>query len=61
VPARPTNRERREVGRAGVAAGAAVVHNIASLFVVINSGRLLTYRAGRGQAAVKTVPALHPT
>ena len=41
--------------------GAAVVHNVASLFVVINSGRLLTYRAGRGQAAVKTVPALHPT
>jgi P-type E1-E2 ATPase len=40
--------------------GAAVVHNVASLFVVINSGRLLTYRAGRGQTAVKTVPAFHP-
>lgn len=41
--------------------GAAVVHNGASLFVVINSGRLLTYRAGRGPAVVKTGPALHPT
>lgn len=41
--------------------GAAVVHNVASLFVVINSGRLLTYRSGRGQTAVRTVPALDPT
>ncbi len=41
--------------------GAAVVHNIASLFVVINSGRLLTYRATRPPVAVKTVPAFDPT
>ena len=41
--------------------GAAVVHNVASLFVVINSGRLLTYRGRRRPATVATVPAFHPT
>ncbi len=40
--------------------GAAIVHNVASLFVVINSGRLLTFRAQRGPSARSTVPALHP-
>jgi cation transport ATPase len=34
--------------------GAAVVHNVASLFVVMNSGRLLTFRTGRGREAQPT-------
>lgn len=40
--------------------GAAIVHNVASLFVVINSGRLLTFRARRADAGVKPAQALHP-
>ncbi len=39
---------------------AAVVHNVASLFVVINSGRLLTFRTRRGRKQVRTSPAFHP-
>jgi cation transport ATPase len=31
--------------------GAAVVHNVSSLFVVVNSGRLLSYRAAAAPAA----------
>lgn len=39
--------------------GAAVVHNVSSIFVVINSGRLLTFRARSGaqRAAVPSIQA----
>jgi P-type E1-E2 ATPase len=40
--------------------GAAVVHNVASLFVVINSGRLLTFRSRRGGLQSRPSPAWHP-
>jgi heavy metal translocating P-type ATPase len=40
--------------------GAAIVHNVASLFVVINSGRLLTFRSRPVQAQARPAPALHP-
>jgi heavy metal translocating P-type ATPase len=40
--------------------GAAVVHNIASLFVVINSGRLLTFRPRGAPERIGSTPALHP-
>ena len=40
--------------------GAAIVHNVASLFVVINSGRLLTFRARRPDRPVQTAPMPHP-
>ncbi len=39
--------------------GAAIVHNVASLFVVINSSRLLTFRTRRADAVLKPAPALH--
>ncbi|MDR7543436.1 MAG: HAD-IC family P-type ATPase [Armatimonadota bacterium] len=37
--------------------GAAVVHNVASLFVVLNSGRLLTFRPRPQAGLVRAVPA----
>jgi heavy metal translocating P-type ATPase len=40
--------------------GAAIVHNIASLFVVANSSRLLTFRAWRTDAGRRPAPAPHP-
>jgi heavy metal translocating P-type ATPase len=40
--------------------GAALVHNVASLFVVINSGRLLTFRSGLAGPESRPSPALHP-
>jgi heavy metal translocating P-type ATPase len=40
--------------------GAAVVHNVASLLVVVNSGRLLTFRARRDRGWVRVSPALRP-
>lgn len=40
--------------------GAAIVHNVASLFVVINSSRLLTFRTRRAHADLTPDPALHP-
>jgi heavy metal translocating P-type ATPase len=40
--------------------GAAVVHNVASLFVVINSGRLLTFRARRAHAKTGPTATPHP-
>ncbi|MDR7418205.1 MAG: cation-translocating P-type ATPase [Armatimonadota bacterium] len=40
--------------------GAAVVHNVSSLFVVINSGRLLTFRARHGRPSPEPSPVLHP-
>ncbi len=33
--------------------GAAIVHNVSSLFVVMNSGRLLTFRTGARRAGVR--------
>ncbi len=40
--------------------GAAIVHNVASLFVVINSSRLLTFRLGRVGPGEKVIPTPHP-
>jgi P-type E1-E2 ATPase len=40
--------------------GAAIVHNVASLFVVINSGRLLTFRSRKAPEQLGTAPALRP-
>jgi heavy metal translocating P-type ATPase len=41
--------------------GAAVAHNVASLFVVINSGRLLTFRAGHPRRAPRPATVLQPS
>ena len=38
----------------------AIVHNVSSLFVVINSGRLLTFRTRRAKVWLQA-PALQPT
>jgi P-type E1-E2 ATPase len=40
--------------------GAAVVHNVSSLFVVINSGRLLTFRSRHARTPAESSPVLHP-
>lgn len=40
--------------------GAAIVHNVASLFVVINSGRLLSFRTRSAEAGGESTPALRP-
>ncbi len=40
--------------------GAAIVHNVSSLFVVMNSGRLLTFRTRSAQERLPA-PALQPT
>ena len=41
--------------------GAAVVHNAASLFVVVNSGRLLTFRAARRPRTPRAATVLQPS